>query len=106
MLLKQILISLSESQTGIGAAAHTTLETELLISYTRTVIIDTITSLHNSEGEVILVTEVHDILTKLHGILGEPVFNIRLVIQLKNKPIILLLLPGNIMRSGLSSSQF
>ena len=37
--------SLSDFQTGIGMAAHATLETEQLISNTRTVLVDSIGSL-------------------------------------------------------------
>ena len=50
--------SLSEFQTGIGAAAHATLGTEQLISYLRVSLVDTISSLPDSEGGVIPVSEV------------------------------------------------
>ena len=46
--------------TGIGAAVHATLETEQFTSQTRTLIIDTTTSLQISEREVIPVIEVHE----------------------------------------------
>ena len=54
--------SLSKFQTGIGAAAHATLNTEQFISHLRVALVDTISSLPNSEGEVIPLSEV----CKLH----------------------------------------
>ena len=49
--------SLSEFQAGIGAAAHTTLDTEQLISHLRAALVDSISSLPNSGGEVIPVSK-------------------------------------------------
>ena len=56
--------NLSEFQTGIGAAVHTTLDTELLISHTRDADVDTISSLQDSEGGVISVSEAHKSLSQ------------------------------------------
>ena len=61
--------SLSEFQTGIDAAAHATLDTEQLISHTRVKFIDTISFLKDSEGGVISVSEVHQLLTRINDIL-------------------------------------
>ena len=52
--------SLSEFQTGIGAAAHAILDTEQLISHIRVSLVDTISSLPDSEGGVMPVSEVHE----------------------------------------------
>ena len=57
-------MSLSHIQTGIA-----TLDKEQLISHTRTALIDTITSLLGSDGGVISVSEVHELLTKIQYIL-------------------------------------
>ena len=59
----------SDFQTGIGAAAHTTLDMELLISHSRMALLDTITSLHDSDGGMIPVQEVLELLSKSHDIL-------------------------------------
>ena len=50
-------------------AAHGTIHTEELISHTRTALVDTIASLQDSDGGVIPVLEVHELLTKIHDIL-------------------------------------
>ena len=42
----------TDFQTGINEAADATLQTEQVISHTRTAIIDTITSFWSSDGEV------------------------------------------------------
>ena len=54
----RIAQSLSDFQTGIGAAAHTTLDTEQLISHTRTALVDTLTSLQGSDGGMNTASEV------------------------------------------------
>ena len=59
--------------TGICAAAHATLNTVQLISYTRTTLLDTFASLQDSDGEVIPSSEVHELLTKIHDILDNAV---------------------------------
>ena len=65
--------SLSEFQTGIGAAAHDTLDMEQLISCLRVALIDTISSLPDSEGGVIPVSKVCVLLMKVHDILDNAV---------------------------------
>ena len=47
--------SLSDLQTGIGAAAHATPDTEQLISCLRVALLDTLSSLPNTEGGIIPV---------------------------------------------------
>ena len=61
--------SLSEFQTGIGTATHATLDIEQLISYLRGALIDATSSLPDSEGGIITVSEVHELLIKVHDIL-------------------------------------
>ena len=61
--------SLSGSQTGIGAGAHATFDTEQLISHTRTSHVDTIALLQGSDGGVIPVSEVHELLSKIHDVI-------------------------------------
>ena len=56
-------------QTGIGVATHATFDTEQPFSHTRTVLVDTITSLQGSDGGGIAASEVHELLTKIHDIL-------------------------------------
>ena len=65
--------SLSDLQTGVGAAAHATLDTEQLISCLRVTLPDTLSSLPNSEGGIMPVSEVHELLLKAHDILGSVV---------------------------------
>ena len=64
---------LSDFQTGIGAAADTILDTEQLISLTRTALVDTISSPQGSVGGVITASEVHELLTNIHEILDNAV---------------------------------
>ena len=47
------LISIPDFQTGTGAVAHATLDTEQLISHNRTALVDIIASLWGSDGRVI-----------------------------------------------------
>ena len=65
--------SLLEFQTGIGAAAHAIADMEQLISYVKFAFIDTISSLPDSEGWIIPVSKVHELLTKVHDILDNGV---------------------------------
>ena len=65
--------SLSDLQTGVGAAAHATLDTEQLISHLRVALLDTLSSLPNSEGGIIPVSEVCELLLKVHDILDSAV---------------------------------
>ena len=53
--------SLSDLQTGVGAAAHATLDTEQLICL-RVALLDTLSSLPNSEGGIVTVSELHELL--------------------------------------------
>ena len=53
------LISLSDLQTCVGAAAHTTVDTEQLISSLRVALLDTLSSPPDSEQGIIPVSEVH-----------------------------------------------
>ena len=45
--------SLSDFQTGMGVTAHATLDTEQLISHLQVVLVDTLSSLPEAEGDVI-----------------------------------------------------
>ena len=78
---KEIDESLSECQTGIAAAMIATLETEQLISYTRTANADTVTSLQGSELRVYSVSKVHESLT-IFVTFWMGLFLMELVIQL------------------------
>ena len=65
--------SLSEFQTDIGSAGHATLDMEQLISHLRVALVDTISSLPDSEGGVIPVSELCELLIKVHDILDSAV---------------------------------
>ena len=65
--------SLSDLQMGVGAAAHATLDTEQLISHLRVALLGTLSSLPGSEGGIIPVSEVCDLLHKVHDILEKAV---------------------------------
>ena len=65
--------SLSEFQTGVGAAAHATLSMDQVICHLRVALVDTVSSLLDSEGGVILVSEVHELLIKVHDIVDNAV---------------------------------
>ena len=65
--------SLSDFQTGLGATAHATLDTEQLISCHQVALIDTLSSLPEAEGDVIPVSEVRELLLQIHGILDKAV---------------------------------
>ena len=60
-------------QTGIGAGAYANLNMEQLIPHIRVVLVDTISSLPDSEGVVIPVSEVHELPIKIHDILDNAV---------------------------------
>ena len=62
--------NLSDFQTGVGAPAHATLDTKQLISHP-VALVDTLSSLPNSEGGVIPVIEVYELLFKVHDILDK-----------------------------------
>ena len=65
--------SLSDFQTGLGAAAHATLDTEQLISHLQVALVDILSSLPEAEGDVIPVSEVCELLLQIHGILDKAV---------------------------------
>ena len=65
--------SLSDFQTGLDATAHTTLNTEQLISHLQVVLVDTLSLLPEAEGDVIPVSEVCELLLWIHGILDKAV---------------------------------
>ena len=65
--------SLSEFQASIGVADPATLNMDQLISCTRLALIDTTSSLQDSEGGVISVLEVYELLTYIHYILHNAV---------------------------------
>ena len=65
--------SLSDFQTGVGAVAHATLDTEQLISHLQVALVDTLSSLPKAEGDVIPVSEVCELLLQIHGILDKAV---------------------------------
>ena len=60
--------SLSDFQTGLGA-----LDTEQLISHLQVALVDTPSSLPETEGDVIPVSEVCELLLWIHGILDKAV---------------------------------
>ena len=67
-------LSLSDLQAGVGAAAHASLDAEQLISHLRVALLDTLYSLPDSEGGIIPVSEVCELLLKVHDILDSAVF--------------------------------
>ena len=67
------LSTVSDFQTGVCAAALATLYTEQLISHLRVALVDTLSFLPDSEGGVIPVSEVHELLLKVHDILDNAV---------------------------------
>ena len=65
--------SLSDIQTGVGATGHTILDTEQFISHLRVALVDTLSSLPDAERGIIPVTEVCELLLKVHDILDKAV---------------------------------
>ena len=65
--------SLSNFQTGVGATAHATLDTEQLISHLWVALVDTLSSLPEAEGDVTPVSEVYELLLRIHDILDRAV---------------------------------
>ena len=65
--------SLSDLQTGVGASAYATLDTEYLISHLRVVLLDTLSSRPDSEGGIIPVSKVCELFLKVHNILDSAV---------------------------------
>ena len=65
--------SLSDFQTGHGAAAHAALDIEQLISHLQVALVDNLSSLSKAKGDVIPVSEVHELLLQIHDILDKAV---------------------------------
>ena len=65
--------SLLDFQTGVGATAHATLDMEQLISCLWVARVDTLSSLPEAEGGVIPVSELHELLLRIHDILEKAV---------------------------------
>ena len=65
--------SLSDFQTGVGAAAHATLDTQQLISHLQVALADTLSSLPKAERGVIPVSEVGELLLRIYDILDKAV---------------------------------
>ena len=65
--------SLSDFQTGVGATAHATLDTEQLISCLWVALADTLSSLPKGQGDVIPLSEVCELLLQIHDILDKAV---------------------------------
>ena len=88
--------SLIAFQTGIGSAAHTTMDTLHLTSHTRNALVDIITTLQDIDGGVIAELEVPDLLSKMHDILDSAVSKqVGNTVHILAYPLILL--PGSIM---------
>ena len=66
--------SFSDFQSGIGVAAHATLDMEQLISHLQVALVDTHSSQPEAEGGVIPVSEVHELLFRIHDIFGQGCF--------------------------------
>ena len=65
--------SLSDFQTGLGATAHATLDTEQFISHLQVALVNTFSLLPEAEGDVTPVSEVHELFLWIHGILDKVV---------------------------------
>ena len=63
----------SDFQTGVGAAAHATLDTEHLISCFWVALVDTLSSLPDVKGGVIPVSERCELLFQIYDILDKAV---------------------------------
>ena len=70
---RQVDQSLSDFQRGLGVTAHATLDTEQLISHLQVVLVDTLSSLPEAEGDVIPVSEVCELLLQIHDILDKAI---------------------------------
>ena len=57
----------------MGATAYSTLNMEQLISHLKVALVYTLSSLPNSEGRVIPVSEVCELLIKIHDVLDNNV---------------------------------
>ena len=65
--------SFSDFQTGVGAAAHATLDTEQLIPFLWVALVYTLSLLPKAEEDVIPVSEVCELLLWIHDILDKAV---------------------------------
>ena len=65
--------SLYDFQTGVGAAAHSTLDMEQLICHLWLALGDTLSSLPEADGGVIPVSEVCELFFSIHDILDKAV---------------------------------
>ena len=75
MQLIRRLISFPDFQTGICVAAHVTLDNRKIIYSVKTELIDTVASLQDSDRLVIPVSEVHELLTKIHCVVSDFLMN-------------------------------
>ena len=97
--------SLSDFQTGIGAAVHATLETVQLIYCTRTALAKTVAPVQVFDGKIILVSEVYELCTKIHDILDITVS--KLIDNTGHILVVhLILFLGSVMKFGLHSFTF
>ena len=64
---------LTDFQTGVGATAHATLDTEQLTFYLQVALVHTLSPLPEAEGGVIPVSEVHKLPLWIHDILDKAV---------------------------------
>ena len=85
--------------------AYATLDTEQLVSNTRTAVVNTIASLQDSDGGVIPVQEVLELLTKIWHILDNAVSK-WVGNKLIFKTFFLILFSASVMKSGLCSIPF
>ena len=85
--------SLSDFQNGIGATAYATLDTEQLISCLQVALVDNLSSLPTAEGNVIPVSEVYELLLRIHDILDKAVSK-----QVGNSALILAYLFNSVSR--------
>ena len=61
----------TDFQTGVVGTAHATLDREQLISHLQVALDDTLSSLPEADRGIIPVSEVHELLLKIHDILDK-----------------------------------
>ena len=105
LLIRRLMRVLQNFGLTLVSPVHALFETKQLTSYTRTAITIPITCLQVSDGEVIPVSRGARITYQIHDIPGGAVLN-RLEIQPMLWCIFLILLPGNVVKSGLHSYLF
>ena len=86
--------------------SHATPGLEQLISNLRVGLVDAISSLPDSEGVVIPLSEVCELLLKIHDTLGQCCVQTSWEFCLYLSTCVFILLPGNVVVSGLHSSPF